>query len=76
MKDKTRPSTANQTEQPFPGIVVIQNIPNIKPQYSKIAREHGFKVANKSETVKTVTPFGDKNSNVLYNIPCGCHKYS
>ena len=82
MKEKRRPSTENKTEQPSRGIVVIQNIPNITPQFNKIAREHGFKVANKSGTrvkdltAKAKTPLGDKNSNVVYNIPCGCHKYS
>ena len=58
--------------------LVIQNIPNVTPQFNKIAREHGFKVANKSGsrvkdlTTKAKTPLGDKNSNITYNIPCGC----
>ena len=30
----------------------------------------------KDLTAKAKTPLGDKNSNVVYNIPCGCHKYS
>ena len=82
MKGRVRATTENDTEQRTRGIVVIQNIPNITPQFNKIARQHGFKVANKSGTrvkdltTKAKTPLGDKNSNVIYNIPCGCKKYS
>ena len=88
MKERSRTTTTtaetteNETEQPSRGIVVIQNIPNVTPQFNKIAREHGFKVANKSGsrvkdlTTKAKTPLGDKNSNITYNIPCGCNKYS
>ena len=82
MTERVRETTENDTEQTSRGIVVIQNIPNITPQFNKIAREHGFKVANKSGTrikdliTKAKTPLGDKNSNVIYNIPCGCGKYS
>ena len=55
----------------------IPNVPNITPNS---AREYGFKVENKSRTrvkdltVKAKTPIGDTNCNVVYNIPCGCHK--
>ena len=88
MKERSRTTTTtaetteNKTEQPSRGIVVIQNIPNVTPQFNKIAREYGFKVANKSGsrvkdlTTKAKTPLGDKNSNITYNIPCGCNKYS
>ena len=61
---------------------MIENIPNVTPQFNKIAREHGFRVANKSGTrvrdltSKAKTPLGDKNSCVSYNIPCGCSKYA
>ena len=81
MQERRR-TTENETEEPSRGIVVIQNIPNITPQFNKIAREHGFRVANKSGTrvkdltTKAKTPLGDKNSNVIYNIPCGCNKHS
>ena len=82
MMERVRETRENDTEQTSRGIVVIQNIPNMTPQFNKIAREHGFKVANKSGTrikdliTKAKTPLGDKNSNVIYNIPCGCGKYS
>ena len=84
MKDRRRTTTNNdeREEQPTRGIVVIENIPNITPQFNRIAREHNFKVANKSGkrvrdlTTKAKTRLGDKNSNVVYNIPCGCNKYS
>ena len=49
MQERRR-TTENETEEPSRGIVVIQNIPNITPQFNKIAREHGFRVANKSGT--------------------------
>ena len=61
---------------------MIQNIPNITPRFNKIAREHKFKVTNTSGTrvkdlsTKAKTPLGNKNSNVVYNIPCGCREYS
>ena len=83
MKERQRPSTTEtEPEGTSRGIVVIENIPNVTPQFNKIARKHGFKVANKSGkrvrdlTTKAKTPLGDKNSNVVYNIPCGCSKYS
>ena len=86
MKERRRTETTEaettENEQPPRGIVVIQNIPNVTPQFNKIAREHGFKVANKSGrrvrdlTSNAKTPLGDKNSNVTYNIPCGCEKYA
>ena len=53
---------------------MIQNIPNVTPQFNKIAREHRFKVANKSGsrvkdlTTKAKTPLGDKNSNITSHV--------
>ena len=83
MKERSQPATTEiETEKASRGMVVIENIPNVTPQFNKIARKHGFKVANKSGkrvrdlTSKAKTPLGDKNSNVIYNIPCGCGKYS
>ena len=82
MKDRRQTTRENESEEAQRGIVVIENIPNVTPQFNKIARKHGFKVANKSGkrvrdlTTKAKTPLGDKNSNVVYNIPCGCNKYS
>ena len=80
--EMTEAETAeNESEPTHRGIVVIENIPNVTPQFNKIAREHGFRVANKSGTrvrdltSKAKTPLGDKNSCVSYNIPCGCNKY-
>ena len=49
-------STESESERPQGGIVVIENIPNVTPQFNKIARELGFKVANKSgRKVKDLT---------------------
>ena len=81
MKER-RQEEREENEEATRGIVVIQNIPSITPQFNKIAKEHRFRVANKSGarvrdlTTKAKTPLGDKNSNVIYNIPCGCKKYS
>ena len=63
------------------GIVVMPNVPGFTPQFNKIARKHGFRVANKTDSrVKDLisnakTPLGDKNTNVVYNIPCECQKH-
>ena len=58
----------------------MPNIPNFTPQFNRIARQHRFKVAKKTDTrvrdlvSKAKTPLGDKNSHVVYNIPCKCGK--
>ena len=77
MKERRRSETTeaetieNESEPAQRGIVVIENIPNVTPQFNKIAREHGFRVANKSGTrvrdltSKAKTPLGDKNSCML-----------
>ena len=63
------------------GVVVMPNIPDFTPQFNKIAKKHGFQVANKTEcrvkdlVSKAKTPLGDKNSAVVYNIPCKCEKF-
>ena len=81
MKERNKTAEDEEKEETR-GIVVIQNIPNFTPQFNKIARKHGFIVANKTGkrvkdlTSKAKTPLGDKNSHVIYNIPCGCNKFS
>ena len=42
MKERERTTTENETEEHSHGMVVMQNIPNITPQFKKIAREHGL----------------------------------
>ena len=80
MKEKNETAEYEENEETR-GIVVIQIIRNFTSQ-NKIARKHGFKVANKTGrsvkdlTAKAKTPLGDKNSHVIYNIPCGSNKYS
>ena len=60
----------------------MPNIPGFTRQFNKIAREHKFKVANKAENKvrdlisSAKTPLGDKNTNVVYNIPCKCIRYA
>ena len=66
------------------GIVVMPNVPGFTPQFNKIARKHGFRVANKTDskvkdlTSKAKTPLGKKNTNIVYKIPCKCdiHVYT
>ena len=68
-------------EDPPRGVVVMPNIPKFTPQFNRIARQHGFKVANKTEkrvrdlATNAKTPLGDKNSRVVYTIPCKCRKH-
>ena len=82
MKENPRGNTDKDKEQESSrGIVVMPNIPNFTPQFNKIARKHGFRVANKTErkvkdlTANAKTPLGNKNSNCVYNIPCRCRKH-
>ena len=80
MKEKMRNSKDDEDtkEDENRGIVTMPNIPNFTQQFNKIARKHGFKVANKTENrvrdlvAKAKTPLGEKNTNVVYNIPCKC----
>ena len=78
MHPKKKTSKEKETTR---GIVVMPNIPDFTPQFNKIARQHGFQVANKTEcrvkdlVRKAKTPLGDKNSSVVYNIPCKCEKF-
>ena len=81
---KEKKSTTRETdtnEETKRGIVVMPNIPNFTTQFNKIAREHGFRVANKTENrvrdliANAKTPLGKKNTNVVYDIPCKCRKH-
>ena len=62
------------------GIVVMPNIDGFSQKYNRIARRHGFKVANITErrvrdlVGSAKTPLGNKISGVVYNIPCYCKK--
>jgi hypothetical protein len=78
---ETEKSATEKDKKLTQGIVVMENIPGVTSQFNKIARKHGFRVANKTENrVKDImssakTPLGDKNMNIVYNIPCNCQKY-
>ena len=82
MQERKKPTTEEQEEEPIRGIVVMQNIPGFTQQYNKIARKHGFRVANNTEQrVKDLisnakTPLGGKTTNCVYNIPCKCKKHA
>ena len=80
MKHKERNPTDKEQEKASRGIVIMQNVPGFTQEFNKIARQHKFRVADKTENrVKDLianakTPLGNKNTNVVYNIPCGCKK--
>ena len=82
MKGKQKNKTEEKEDESTRGIVVMQNIPGFTPQFNKIARKHRFKVANKTEKrvkyliMNAKTSLGDKNTHVVYNIPCNCKKYA
>ena len=50
--------------------------------FSRIARDQNFQTTTKANnkvrdlSTNAKTPLGEKNKNVIYNIPCGCGKYS
>ena len=81
MKEKERREQGDEEEQSR-GIVTMENIPGFTPAFNRIARKHGFKVANKTENrVKDLirnakTPLGGKNTDTVYRIPCRCEKHS
>ena len=80
MKEKDQ--RKDEEEETPRGIVTMPNIPGFTPQYNRIARHHGFRVANKTENrvkdliTKAKTPLGDKNNRVVYKIPCKCKKHA
>ena len=82
MKEKRKEKTEEKEEETMRGMVTMQNIPGFTPQFDKIARKHGFKTTNKTEkkvkdlVTNTKTPLGEKNMEVVYNIPCKCKKYA
>ena len=64
------------------GVIVLPNIPNFSAKFSKIARQHKFKIAYKTQNQvkdlksKAKAPLGERKSKVVYNIPCKCRSYS
>ena len=52
------------------------------PQFTRVAKQHGFRVANNTDkkvrdlSTTAKTQLKEKNSCVVYNIPCKCGKYS
>ena len=69
-------------EEQVRGMVVMQNIPGFTEQFNRIARKHGFRVANNTNnrvrdlSSSAKTPLGGKNTNVVYRIPCKCEEHS
>ena len=81
MKGKDKKSTDNNGEELVRGIVSIPNVPGVTSKFNRIAKQHGFRATSKTENKvrdlvsKAKTPLGEKNSHVVYNIPCKCAKY-
>ena len=79
MKQKERQEEEKEDTR---GVVTLPNIPGIMPQFTKVAKQHGFRVANNTDrrvrdlVSKAKTPLGDKKSCIVYNIPCKCGQYS
>ena len=72
----------DESETNTRGIISIPNVPKLTQQFNKIAKKHRFKTTTKADnkvrdvTAKARTPIGEKDTNVTYNIPCGCEGYS
>ena len=77
-----KPTNEDEEEPKIRGIVTIPNIPTFTRTFSRMARQHKFRIATKAENkVRDIasrarTPLGDKNTHVTYNIPCGCEEHS
>ena len=83
MTEKTHPENEEGSEdEAVRGIVVMPNIPGFTQRFNQIARKHKFRIANKAENKvrdlvsSAKTPLGDKNTNVVYDIPCKCERYT
>ena len=74
--------TTNKEDYNTRGAISIPNIPTFTRAYNRIARDPRFKTTTRADnkvkdlSFKAKTPLGDKNKNVVYNIPYGCGKYS
>ena len=81
---ETPPRTENKDdeEEGIRGIVSIPNIPTFTRTFSRIAKQHNFRTTTRAEnkvkdiSLKAKTPLGGKNTKIVYNIPCGCEKFS
>ena len=82
LKKKTTNNDETDVEPTNRGVVLIPNIPEFTSKFNSIARKHNFKVANKTTnkvrdlTSNAKTPLGDKNSNIVYTIPCKWGEYT
>ena len=79
MKEKEK---AKEQQEESRGVITLPNIPGVMPQFTRVAKQHGFRVANNTDkkvrdlSTNAKTPLKEKNSCVVYNIPCKCGKYS
>ena len=82
MKETQPDDEERPEEEAVRGIIVMPNVPGFTEKFNKIARKHKFRIANKAENKirdlvsSAKTPLGDKNTNVIYDIPCKCGKYT
>ena len=81
MAERQHPERETEDED-IRGIVVMPNIPGFTQKFNKIAGKHKFRVANRADNKvrdlisSAKTPIGDKNTNIVYNIPCKCQKFT
>ena len=79
MKEKEK---AKEQEKEQRGVITLPNIPGVMPQFTRVAKQHAFRVANNTDKkvrdliTNAKTPLKENNSCVVYNIPCKCGKYS
>ena len=82
MTEKDKSTEEAEEDKETRGMVVMPNIPGFTRRFNKIAKDHKFTVANKAEnkvrdlTSSAKTPLGEKNTNVVYRIPCKCKKFT
>ena len=82
MKEKEERIPDDNEKESTRGIISMPHIPDFTTRFNKIAKQHKFKVANKRDNKvkdlisKAKTPLGDRNSHVVYCIPCKCDKYA
>ena len=70
--ERKRKSEEHQEEQR--GVITLLNTPGFIPQFTRVERQHGFRVANNTEknvrdlSTNAKTPLKERNSCVVYNI--------
>ena len=70
MKEKEK---AKEQEKEQRGVITLPNIPRVMPDFTRVAKQHGFRVANDTNrearnlSTNAKTTLKEKNSCVVYN---------